>query len=68
MGLEVTVSDMQPLPDMTNRNLRLVFQRWIESKKDVTWKKITEVCEDFPDQLGSAKKKLQKFLSSRCIS
>ena len=63
VGLEVDVSDMQPLPNMTHDNLRLVFERWIDSGKNVTWRTIIQVCENFPDQLGKAKNALLKFLS-----
>lgn len=68
IGLEVDVSDMQPLPSMTHNNLRLVFERWIDSGKNVTWEKMMQVCDDFPDQLGKAKNALSKFLSSEAES
>lgn len=68
IGLEVEVSDMQPLPTMSFHNLRLVFKRWIDLGKDVTWEKIMQVCDDFPDQLGKAKNALLKFLSSEAES
>ena len=63
IGLDVDVSDLQPLPTMTVSNLRLVFQRWIDSGEDVNWDKLIQVCEDFPEQLGKAKNKLDNFLS-----
>uniref|UniRef100_A0A1X7V096 Death domain-containing protein n=1 Tax=Amphimedon queenslandica TaxID=400682 RepID=A0A1X7V096_AMPQE len=63
IGLDVDVSDLQPLPTMTATNLRLVFQRWIDSGEDVNWDKLVEVCDDFPVQLGNAKNKLENFLS-----
>ena len=63
IGLDVDVSDLQPLPTMTVSNLRLVFQRWIDSGEDVNWDKLIEVCENFPEQLGKAKNKLDNFLS-----
>lgn len=59
---------MQPLPSMTLNNLCLVFKRWIDSGKNVTWEKMMQVCDDFPDQLGKAKNALSKFLSSEAES
>ena len=63
-GLDVTVSDLLPLPAMTTANLTTVFQRWIDSNKDVTWRKLLQVCDDFPSELGKTKAEIQKFLSS----
>ena len=64
IGLDVDVSDLQPLPAMTTTNLTTVFQRWISSNKDVTWRKLLQVCDDFSDQLGKMKADIEKFLSS----
>ena len=64
IGLDVNVSDLQPLPSMTTANLTTVFQRWIDSNKDVTWEKLLQVCDDFPNELGKTKADIQKFLSS----
>ena len=64
IGLDVAVADLIPLPNLTLKNLEAVFQRWIDSGKDVTWEKLLEVCDDFPDQLSRAKANLEKFLSS----
>ena len=64
IGLNVAVADLIPLPNLTLQNLESVFQRWIDLGKDVTWEKLLEVCDDFPDQLGRAKADLEKFLSS----
>ena len=65
IGLDVNVADLQPLPTMTNKNLRMVFQRWIASNKDVTWRKLLQVCDDFPDELGKTKAEIQKFLGQK---
>lgn len=64
IGLDVDVTDLIPLPNLTLKNLEAVFQRWIDSGKDVTWEKLLEVCDDFPHQLSRAKANLEKFLSS----
>ena len=62
IGLDVTVSDLPALPSMTTSNLTIVFQRWINSNKDVTWEKLLQVCDDFPSELGKTKADIQKFL------
>uniref|UniRef100_A0A1X7TC03 Death domain-containing protein n=1 Tax=Amphimedon queenslandica TaxID=400682 RepID=A0A1X7TC03_AMPQE len=62
IGLDVDVSDLQPLPTMTVTNLRLVFQRWMDSGQDVNCNKLIKVCEDYPEQLGKAKNELDNFL------
>ncbi|XP_019851541.1 PREDICTED: kelch domain-containing protein 1-like [Amphimedon queenslandica] len=64
IALSVPVRDLLPYPEATTDNLILVFQRWIESDKGVTWRKILQVCEDYPDQLGQAKAEVKGFLSS----
>ena len=63
-GLGVNVSDLLPLPQMVSSNLVTVFQRWIDSGRDVTWRTVAKMCEDFPDQLGNANAKLKEFLPS----
>ena len=65
IGLDVNVADLQPLPTMTISNLTIVFQRWIDSNKDVTWGKLLQVCDDFPDQLGKMKADIQNFLGHK---
>ena len=64
IGLEVNVSDLPALPGMTIANLSTVFDRWIASNKDVTWRKLLQVCDYFPSELGKTKADIQKFLSS----
>ena len=64
LGLDVNVADLQPLPSMTTTNLTTVFQRWIDSNKDVTWGKLLQVCDDFSNDLGRMKADIQKFLAS----
>uniref|UniRef100_A0A1X7UDQ4 Death domain-containing protein n=2 Tax=Amphimedon queenslandica TaxID=400682 RepID=A0A1X7UDQ4_AMPQE len=63
-ALDVKVDDLVALPQYTSDNLILVFQRWIDSDKDVTWRKALQVCKDYPDELGRAKSDVEKFLSS----
>lgn len=63
-ALDVTVADLYLLPDATTNNLIKVFERWTESNKDVTWRKIQQVCEDYPEELGQANVYLERFFES----
>ena len=49
-----------PIP--ADQKLLQVFQRWIASDNEVTWDKILEVCQDYPDKFGKAETELTKFL------
>ena len=64
-ALDVKVVDLLPYPQLTNNNLILVFERWIESNNDVTWRKIVQVCEDYPDKLGQAKVCVKRFFHQK---
>ena len=61
-ALDVKVDDL--LSFQADNNLIQVFQRWIDSNNDVTWRKILQVCKDYPDKLGNAKANVEEFLSS----
>ena len=63
-ALDVKVDDLLPNPQCTTSNLILVFQRWMDSNKGLTWRKVLQVCEDFPEELGQAKAEVEGFLSS----
>ena len=63
-ALNVKVVDLPPNPQSTTSNLILVFQRWIDSDNDVTWRKVLQACEDFPEELGRAKAEVEEFLLS----
>uniref|UniRef100_A0A1X7SV02 Death domain-containing protein n=1 Tax=Amphimedon queenslandica TaxID=400682 RepID=A0A1X7SV02_AMPQE len=63
-ALGVKVDDLPPLPQSTTTNLILVFQRWIKSNEGVTWRKVLQVCEDYPDKFGEVKAGVDKFLES----
>ena len=41
----------------------ILFHKWIASNKEVTWKKMIQVCQDYPTDLGEAEAELQAFLS-----
>ena len=64
IALSVPVGDLVPYPGATINNLILVFERWIDSDNDVTWRNILQVCEDYPEELGKAKSDVEGFLSS----
>ena len=63
-ALKVEVDDLLPNPQSTTNNLIQVFQRWIDSDNDVTWRKILQVCKDHSDKLGKVKSDMERFLSS----
>ena len=63
VGLGVKVEDLFDRTD-DQESLLLVFQRWRDLNNNVTWGKILQVCEDYPDELGRVKAELIKFLSS----
>ncbi|XP_019859226.1 PREDICTED: uncharacterized protein LOC109587425 [Amphimedon queenslandica] len=63
-ALDVKVDDLLPIPGAATTNLILVFQRWIDSNKEVTWRKVLQVCDDFPNELGKVKADVESFLSS----
>ena len=63
-ALNVKVDDLLPNPQYTTSNLILVFQRWMDSNKGLTWRKVLQACEDFPEELGQAKAEVEGFLSS----
>uniref|UniRef100_A0A1X7TL69 Death domain-containing protein n=1 Tax=Amphimedon queenslandica TaxID=400682 RepID=A0A1X7TL69_AMPQE len=63
-ALDVEVDDLPPTPGAATTNLILVFKRWIDSDKGVTWRKVLQVCDDYPEELGRVKAKVEGFLSS----
>ena len=63
-ALEVNVVNLMTSPIAADQKVMLVFQRWIASDNEVTWEKILEVCQDYPDKFGKAETELRKFLST----
>ena len=63
-ALEVEIEDLMTSPIAVDQKVMQVFQRWIDSGNEVTWEKIFEVCEDYPDKFGKAETELTKFLST----
>lgn len=63
-ALDVKVDDLLHSQRSASDNLMLVFQRWIDANKGVTWREVLQVCEDYPDKFGKAKADVKEFLSS----
>ena len=63
-SLEVKVTGIKYDAEAPKDSLRLVFERWREKAKDVTWKRIMQVCEDFSDEFGRVQSDLEEYLSS----
>ncbi|XP_019863479.1 PREDICTED: uncharacterized protein LOC109592482 [Amphimedon queenslandica] len=64
VALSVPVDDLLPIPGAATHNLICVFERWIASNEEVSWSKVLQVCDEYPDQLGRAKAEVEEFLSS----
>ena len=60
MGIE----DLIASPLAAEFKVILLFHRWIASNKEVTWKKMIQVCQYYPNELGKAEAELITFLSS----
>ena len=62
--LGVNHRDLMPMPGQALNNLGMVFDRWLSAYKKLTWRTICDLCEDWPDQLGQTKSKIETFLES----
>ena len=63
-ALNVGIEDLITSPIAADQKVILIFHRWIASNKEVTWEKMIQVCQDYPNELGKAKAELSTFLSS----
>ena len=63
-SLDVNVADIVYNAATQKNSLSSVFERWIKKHKDVTWNRVMQVCEDFPDDFGKVKSSLEEYLSS----
>ena len=63
-ALNVGIEDLMTSPIAADQKVILIFHRWIVSNKEVTWEKMIQVCQDYPDELGKAEVELKSFLSS----
>ena len=63
-ALNVGIEDLMTSPLPAEFKVILLFHRWIASNKEVTWKKMIQVCQDYPNELGKAEAELKSFLSS----
>uniref|UniRef100_A0A1X7TD23 NACHT domain-containing protein n=1 Tax=Amphimedon queenslandica TaxID=400682 RepID=A0A1X7TD23_AMPQE len=67
-GLNVYVSDLNPIPGTASTNLMIVFQRWFDADRNVNWATLTKLCYDFPDQLGKAKPDLLEHIGQSDVA
>ena len=63
-ALDVKVDDLLHSQRSASDNLMLVFQRWFDANKGVTWRNVLQICEDYPDKFGKTKADVEGFLSS----
>ena len=63
-GLNVTVRDIIYNPHMPREALSMVFQRWKDKNKEVTWDRVIEVCKTF-SELGKVHSNIKHFLLSQ---
>ena len=66
-GLDVNVNGIKYDPGNPTECLSLVFGRWRKKNIDVTWGKISQVCDYFPDTFGKAQSNLRKHLSTKRV-
>ncbi|XP_019856122.1 PREDICTED: uncharacterized protein LOC109584734 [Amphimedon queenslandica] len=61
IGLDIEVGDLKDTDQATN-NLIEVFERWFDANRDVSWNALIELCDTYPNELGTAKAKLNEEL------
>ena len=66
-GLNVNTTDITYNPRKPEEALSIVFQRWKNKDKEVTWDKLIEVCETFSNELGKVLSNIRHFLASQKV-
>ena len=61
-GLGVNIADLMAMPGQAQNNLSIVFQRWFDTNKNVTWDALRQLCSDY-SELGRAGAELETYLS-----
>uniref|UniRef100_A0A1X7SVI0 Death domain-containing protein n=1 Tax=Amphimedon queenslandica TaxID=400682 RepID=A0A1X7SVI0_AMPQE len=64
-ALDVQVDDVLHSPMAASDKLILVFKRWIDSDNDVTWRKVLQVCDDYPEIFGRVKVEVEDYLFNK---
>ena len=63
-GLGVSHRDLMPIPGQALNNLGIIFSRWRAAHRNVTWKTICDLCDNWPAQLGQTRHTIATFLES----
>uniref|UniRef100_A0A1X7TG75 Death domain-containing protein n=1 Tax=Amphimedon queenslandica TaxID=400682 RepID=A0A1X7TG75_AMPQE len=62
VALSVPVDDLLPIPGTATHNLICVFERWIASNEEVSWRKVLQVCDEYPEEFRKAKAEVEGFI------
>ena len=62
MGLEDRVAELRPRNDLPSSNLTSLFQSWIRSGRNVSWKRLVTVLQDQAVNLGAVAAEITGYL------